>query len=278
MIRNSNTKQYKAVAALSARHRWCLTGTPIQNSLDDLSSLIRFLRLPLLELPVQFRRHIVSRVEKNTTGERPDFTNLRTLLEAICLRRNKSVLDVPPSEETRRELDQPHEEEEAYSILKQKCKDAMDMAVAGHRSKEAHQTVLHALLRLRIFCNNASYFGRPEAALLTSTEEIQSILQQKSDEGVKCHYCAEDLLVTSWVEDEVGRVTGCQQFVCKHCLQQHKQDARSQNRCPICKKQHELYLHFDNGSREGTGPFPAKLLDLVEQVKFFRSRGPNGKG
>jgi SNF2 family DNA or RNA helicase len=46
-IRNCSTKQFQAVHGLTAQHRWCLTGTPIQNSLEDLEALISFLRVPI---------------------------------------------------------------------------------------------------------------------------------------------------------------------------------------------------------------------------------------
>ncbi|XDG06032.1 hypothetical protein ABKA04_005647 [Annulohypoxylon sp. FPYF3050] len=47
-IRNRTTKQFQAIASISASHRWCLTGTPIQNSLDDLGALVSFLKNPRL--------------------------------------------------------------------------------------------------------------------------------------------------------------------------------------------------------------------------------------
>ncbi|OQD67879.1 hypothetical protein PENPOL_c003G05250 [Penicillium polonicum] len=57
-IRNRATKQFQAVVNLSAQHRWCLTGTPIQNSIEDLGALVAFLRVPILDRVASFRKFI----------------------------------------------------------------------------------------------------------------------------------------------------------------------------------------------------------------------------
>ena len=44
-IKNKNTQSSKAAAELKASYRWCLTGTPMMNSVQELFSLIRFLRI-----------------------------------------------------------------------------------------------------------------------------------------------------------------------------------------------------------------------------------------
>ena len=44
-IRNPQTRLTKAMMDLAAKRRWVLTGTPIQNRLDDLWSVVKFLRL-----------------------------------------------------------------------------------------------------------------------------------------------------------------------------------------------------------------------------------------
>lgn len=45
-IKNPKAKQSKAVCNLDASYRWTLTGTPVQNTVDDLFSLVSFLRVP----------------------------------------------------------------------------------------------------------------------------------------------------------------------------------------------------------------------------------------
>jgi SNF2 family DNA or RNA helicase len=93
-IRNSASKQSQAICALKARFRWCMSATPIQNNLEDLGALIKFLKVPILEETPMFREHIIAPIEAGTKG---CLTNLRRLLEALCVRRTKSMLELSDS-------------------------------------------------------------------------------------------------------------------------------------------------------------------------------------
>lgn len=59
-IRNQNTKMFKSIQELPVHRRWCLTGTPIQNRLEDLGSLVAFLCLTELERMPTFRKYIIA--------------------------------------------------------------------------------------------------------------------------------------------------------------------------------------------------------------------------
>ncbi|KAK7992141.1 P-loop containing nucleoside triphosphate hydrolase, partial [Apiospora saccharicola] len=123
-IRNRNTRQFEVAASLATQHRWCLTGTPIQNSLEDLGALIAFLRVPLLEKPQTFQRFIV---DQSKQGVNYRFQNLRTLLESVCLRRTKEIIGLADPVQETRELTFTTVERDQYNELLRKYEALVGM-------------------------------------------------------------------------------------------------------------------------------------------------------
>jgi SWI/SNF-related matrix-associated actin-dependent regulator of chromatin subfamily A3 len=60
IIRRQSTVLYRTVAELKARSRWCLTGTPIQNRLEDIGSLFAFIRIIPFNSASTFRKYIAT--------------------------------------------------------------------------------------------------------------------------------------------------------------------------------------------------------------------------
>ncbi|EMD93544.1 hypothetical protein COCC4DRAFT_48968 [Bipolaris maydis ATCC 48331] len=89
-IKNRNAKMTKACYAVNSHYRWCLTGTPMQNNIDELQSLIRFLRIqPYCELSSW--KDSISGPMKNGRGNLA-MKRLQVFLRAFMKRRTKDVL------------------------------------------------------------------------------------------------------------------------------------------------------------------------------------------
>ncbi|KAK0716577.1 SNF2 family N-terminal domain-containing protein [Apiosordaria backusii] len=292
IIRNWSTKQFRAVNSLSSHIRWCMTGTPVQNGVGDIGSLVRFLRLPVLGDAANFRKHILDKTKLATipvASSKNDFTNLRLLLSSICLRRNTSVLQLPGVIYECRRPEFSALEREAHIKLIRACKTAIDRSVFGnpdngdklHRglALESSNGGLESLLRLRLFCDQGLALGPPKGGLPSTLDEALSFLQQK---GIsRCEDCGGE--VTTVDGPSAGghgiHLTNCHVLVCAECLPKIRDDLlRSRSSigiggtCPFCGE-HDNGENLLKGQRwvepKAVGdnvPCPSKLQALMDDL------------
>lgn len=88
-IKNHNTKGAKAACGLQAKYRWCLSGTPIQNRVEELYSLFHFLRIRPLSEWETFKNQIIKPMKQGKT--KFAMKRLSVLLKAVMLRRTKDA-------------------------------------------------------------------------------------------------------------------------------------------------------------------------------------------
>lgn len=89
-IKNRNAKSTKACCDLRSEYRWCLTGTPMQNNLDELQSLVHFLRIQPYDSLPHWRENI-DKPMKNGKGHLA-ISRLHALLRSFMKRRTKDIL------------------------------------------------------------------------------------------------------------------------------------------------------------------------------------------
>ncbi|KAK7428338.1 hypothetical protein QQZ08_005095 [Neonectria magnoliae] len=89
-IKNRNAKATKACYALRSEYRWCLSGTPMQNNLDELQSLVKFLRIRPYDDLKEWKAHIDLPL-KNGKGHIA-IRRLHSLLRCFMKRRTKAIL------------------------------------------------------------------------------------------------------------------------------------------------------------------------------------------
>lgn len=225
-IRNRSTKQFKLVAGLTAQHRWCLTGTPIQNSLEDLGALVAFLRVPVLENPATFRKFIVN---QSTSTSASRFKHLRLLLESICLRRTRESIGLNDPVAEVRKINLTPEERNEYTQIIHSCRMKIESAVS-RKGKGTNTALLESLLRLRLFCNN----GMPHPGTSKSTSVFDRILSylQQVDQAI-CAYCATTIYSIDTASDTDGGtlMSKCYHLACRECLSRYEIEKK---RCPEC--------------------------------------------
>lgn len=170
-IKNRNAKATKACYVLRAEYRWCLTGTPMQNNLDELQSLIRFLRIkPYNDLSI-WKDQITRPMSQGRGGVA--MKRLQFYLKAFMKRRTKDVLKQEgalnpggkPNKDgtsngfkvTARRVESvlaefSHEERRFYDRLEQRTDKSLEQMMGGEKMNYASALVL--LLRLRQACNH----------------------------------------------------------------------------------------------------------------------------
>ncbi|KAH6681207.1 ATP-dependent helicase RIS1 [Plectosphaerella plurivora] len=89
-IKNRNAKSTKACYALRSEYRWCLSGTPMQNSLEELQSLIKFLRIRPYDNLAEWKDQIEKPL-KNGKGH-VAIRRLHSILRCFMKRRTKEIL------------------------------------------------------------------------------------------------------------------------------------------------------------------------------------------
>jgi len=89
-IKNKSAKATKACCALNSIFRWCLTGTPMQNKLEELQSLIHFLRIQPYDNLKEFKEHIEKPL--NNGKGHIAIRRLHSILRCFMKRRTKDIL------------------------------------------------------------------------------------------------------------------------------------------------------------------------------------------
>lgn len=201
MIRTSKTQMAKSVCRLHAQRRWSVTGTPVQNRLEDLGSLLTFLRLEPVHDKASFGRY-VSGPLKSTT-DKHTLATLRCLVDSIALRRDKSKIDLPPRHDIRVDLEFSKEETRVHNTLR---KDSENQVKAITKNKsgtvgKAYIHVLQSILRLRQACAHGKELLGEEDVRFLEGHDVDTAINLDAEEdddpfGMKAKFSAEEVYRT----------------------------------------------------------------------------------
>ncbi|KAI0058225.1 hypothetical protein BV25DRAFT_1811065 [Artomyces pyxidatus] len=161
-IKDRTTKSAMACFALEADFRWCLTGTPVQNDVEEFYSYIKFLRIaPMDQWPI-FNTQI-ARPYKGKDAEHA-LKTLHVILRTFMLRRTKDSVPLSPRHVSVEVCHFNPAERMYYDALEVRLKQ--DVERAYHNNHFA--AILVALLRLRQACCHFSVGLTPSVEALNS--------------------------------------------------------------------------------------------------------------
>lgn len=264
-IKNRNTIASKAVASLSANFRWCLSGTPIQNKIDELYPLIRFLGIKPYNDWQKFNHQIITSIKhRNAGGTR----KVHALLSAILLRRTKDseidgkpILTLPEKHIIEEKVEMDEKEKEFYQNLEtQSAKKAGKLM--NSTAKRAYSSILTLLLRMRQACDHeylvrlgdeGDRAGKLERltkgweALHDYSISVLNRIEAEREGGFECLHCHEDL-----AETETLLLSKCAHPVCYDCHQEFFEENSESSwegavsaKCPMCGIQNLSSMSVD---------------------------------
>ncbi len=183
-IKNPSANQTIAVRKLSAPHKLALTGTPLENHLSELWSIMEMLNPGLLGSAGRFRERFAVPIER--MGDRQKAADLRRLIRPFLLRRLKSDPSV--------ECDLPEKMEmpvycnlmAEQASLYRRVVDQMLTAIEGADGIRRRGLILTTLTRLKQVCNHPAHYnddGRGLDGRSGKCERIVEMLEEVIEEG-----------------------------------------------------------------------------------------------
>ena len=159
-IKNAGTQSSKSVRAIPARHRIALTGTPIENKLSELRSILDFVNPGMLGSQSFFRNHFAKAIESRRDPELADEMGerLQRLTAPFILRRLKTdtaiISDLPDKAEHVIAVDMTPEQAALYKALVDSTQAELDERKGIARKG----LVLATITRIKQVCNHPAHF------------------------------------------------------------------------------------------------------------------------
>jgi hypothetical protein len=206
-IKNHRSKAAETATLLRARHRLCLTGTPLQNHLGELWSQFHFLLPGLLGDEKQFNSDFRKPVERDGDGQRNAFLTRR--IKPFLLRRTKDHVakELPAKTEMLREVTLVGAQRDLYETVRLAMDKKVREAIASKGVARSQIVILEALLKLRQVCCDPRLVslsgGHKSTAHSAKLTELTGMLEELLDEGRKILVFSQFTSMLALIEDEL---------------------------------------------------------------------------
>jgi superfamily II DNA or RNA helicase len=209
-VKNPDTKQAQAARALRADYRLALTGTPVENHVGDLWSILEFLNPGFLGTQAEFRRRYFVPIQAQHDAEASE--RLKRLTGPFVLRRLKTdksiIADLPDKLEMKVFCNLTREQASLYAAV---VADA-SRAIEGSEGIQRKGVILGTLSKLKQVCNHPAQFlgdnspipGR-SGKLARLTEMLDEVLQAGDRALVFTQFKEMGDIIQKHLQEEFGR-------------------------------------------------------------------------
>ncbi len=178
-IKNPSAKQTKAVRHFQATNRIALTGTPVENRLAELWSIMEFLNPSYLEGYERFRRRYVIPIERYNDELRAN--ELRNLVQPFLLRRLKSdpsiIADLPEKNEMVVYCSLTQEQADLYEKVVGESLAALDESEGIQR----RGMVLALLTKLKQICNHPAHYLKEAGPVVGRSGKVNRLTEMMEE-------------------------------------------------------------------------------------------------
>jgi SNF2 family DNA or RNA helicase len=279
-IKNRSAKSALAACRIHSDYRWALTGTPMQNNVEEMFSLIKFCRIRPYSDWQRFSQDISRPLKaRYPDGKDKAMTTLQALLRAILLRRTKQskingqpILQLPAKNTTEARVTFNEDETNFYKALERSSQIQINRYISKGSIGQNYSHALVLLLRLRQACCHPHLVTQSKDFIQTAGNldtnnlianaaqlDPKVVNRLKDVDSFECPVCMD--------AEENPALFPCGHALCSDCLsklidQAATDDNNTRPTCPHCRapidankitdKTSFLRVHFPD--REGVEP------------------------
>jgi non-specific serine/threonine protein kinase len=161
-IKNPSSKVTKAASLLNAKHRLCMSGTPLQNNTFDIYAQMNFLNPGMLGSVEFFRQEFAVPIDK--FGEAEQKEHLKKILYPFILRRTKEQVakDLPDKTETVLFCEMDDEQRRIYDAYRNDYRSKIMGTIEEQGIQRSQLTILQGLMKLRQICDSPAILNEDE--------------------------------------------------------------------------------------------------------------------
>lgn len=209
-IKNRSTRNAMAAKELRAQLRLVLTGTPMENSVTDLWSIMDFLMPGYLGSAELFRQRYELPIQQGGDAAEEALARLRRKLGPFLLRRLKRDVarDLPPRIERVAICTLTPEQARVYAEIEERSRRHIRELIEAHGVEAARMEILRTLLRLRQACCHLDLLRLPNSSFEAPSAKLEllfELLEEAMDGGHRVLVFSQFVSMLSIIRRELER-------------------------------------------------------------------------